>query len=157
MAPDQILPQLLIGPCPQSTWDIDILNEDYKVTAVLSMQTEDDLVNREINWDDMERHYREKSIEVRRVPVRDFDPEDLRKNLPACVAVLEELLGAGYTVYIHCNAGMNRSPSAAIAYLHWIEGQDLDKAVDYVSRCHFCDPYVEAIRLATEDRLKESG
>ncbi len=151
MVPDEILPQLFLGPCPQSTWDIDILNEDCKVTAILSMLTEEDLAKQEIDWNDMESYYREKSIEVRRVPVRDFDSEDLRKNLIACVAALDELLRARHIVYVHCYAGMNRSPSVVVAYLHWIEGQELDEAHEEVTRCHSCDPDVKAISLATED------
>jgi hypothetical protein len=34
-------------------------------------------------------------IEVRRVPVRDFDEQDLRDKLPDCVRALAELLKAG--------------------------------------------------------------
>ena len=157
MAFDQIFPQLFIGTCPKSTWDIDILTEDYKVTAILSLQTDEDLVNYEINWNDLESYYREKSIEVRRVPVRDFDSDDLRKNLPACVVALNELLTNGHTVYLHCNAGINRSPSVAIVYLHWLEGQELDVAFEEVTRRHLCDPDMEAISLASGDRLMGSG
>jgi protein-tyrosine phosphatase len=65
---------------------------------------------------------------------------------------LDGLLRAGHTVYVHCNAGMNRSPSTVVAYLHWVRGIGLDEAVEYVTSRHLSDPYVEAIRLATEDR-----
>ncbi|MBN2295794.1 MAG: dual specificity protein phosphatase family protein [Pirellulales bacterium] len=154
MTPDHILPQLLIGSSPRSTSDIDSLKETSKVTAVLSFQTEEDFAYWEIDWDMMVQYYEENGIEVRRVPVRDFDPDDLRKNLSACVDALDELLEAGHTVYIHCNAGMNRSPSVAIAYLHWIKGQALDDAFEHVTQKHFCDPDFNAISLATEDRRK---
>jgi hypothetical protein len=39
-------------------------------------------------------------------------------------------------------------------YLHWILGWDLKKATDHVLKCRSCEPYVEAIRLAGEDRGK---
>ena len=44
-----------------------------------------------VNWNCLEAHYREAGVEVRRVPVRDFDPDDLRRKLPKCVEVLDEL------------------------------------------------------------------
>ena len=68
--------------------------------------------------------------------------------------LVDGLMKDGHTVYVHCNAGMNRSPSTVIAYLHWIEGQALEEAVRHVTRCRSCSPYVDAIMLATEDRAR---
>ena len=62
------------------------------------------------------------------------------------------MLRQGHTVYVHCNMGINRSPSIVIAYLHWVQGWDLEKATDHVLKCRSCDPYVDAIGLAGEDR-----
>ena len=58
----------------------------------------------------------------------------------------------GHTVYVHCNAGINRSPSTVVAYLHWIEGMGLDEALDYVISQRPCDPYRDVIQGTTEDR-----
>ena len=118
---------------------------------MLNVQTDEDLAYWGVNWYRMEPYYRSIVIEVRRVPVRDFDPDDLRRNLPHCIQVLETLLHEGHTVYVHCNMGVNRSPSIAIAYLHWVQGWDLEKATDHVLECRSCDPYVDVIRLASED------
>lgn len=148
---DRIEPRLYVGTCPRETTDIDDLKR-LGVTAVLNVQTDDDLAFWGVSWDDLVARYDELGIEVRRVPVRDFDPESLRLGLPECVRVLDELLGDGHTVYVHCSAGINRSPSVVIAYLHWIEGRPLDEAAAHVMQRRACDPYVEAIRLASEDR-----
>jgi protein-tyrosine phosphatase len=86
------------------------------------------------------------------MPVWDFDSDDLRQKLPQCVKTLDKLLQQGHTVYVHCNMGVNRSPSIAIAYLDWIQGWSLEQATDHVLRCRPCDPYVEAIRQADGDR-----
>ncbi len=104
----------------------------------------------------MERAYRKSGIELRRVPVQDFNPEELRQKLPASVQALDGLLRAGHTVYVHCSAGMNRSPSTVVACLHWVKGMPFNEAVEYVIKRHPSDPYVEAIRLATEDRMAAS-
>ena len=143
----QILPNLFVGTFPKGPVDIDRLRREG-VTAVLNAQTDDDLAYLGVNWNRMESYYREVGIEIRRAPVRDFDHDDLRRQLPGCVEVLDDLLRAGHTVYVHCNMGINRSPSIVIAYLHWVLGWDLEKATDHVMKCRSCDPYVDVIEKA---------
>jgi protein-tyrosine phosphatase len=149
---DEILPHLFVGPCPLEPAEIDLLKTHCGITAVLNLQTDEDFASWGINWQEVEAAYRRLGIEVRRVPVEDFNREDLRQRLPACVQSLDELLRSGHTVYVHCSGGVNRSPSTVVAYLHWIQGMAFDEAVSYVTERRDCDPYVEAIRLATEDR-----
>jgi protein-tyrosine phosphatase len=149
---DQILANLFVGSCPRDPADIDSLATKSGITAVLNVQTDEDLAYWDISWHEMEAVYRRSGIEVRRVPVQDFNPEELRRKLPACVQAPDGLLRAGHTVYVHCSAGMNRSPSTVVAYLHWVQGMPLNEAVEYVLNRHPSDPYVEAIRLATADR-----
>jgi atypical dual specificity phosphatase len=148
----QILPNLYVGSCPITPRDIDELKDAFGVTAVVSLQTDDDLRFWNIDWNQLETHYRQSGLEVRRTPVRDFDAANLRQNLPACAEQLDALLRAGHTVYVHCSAGINRSPSTVIAYLHWMQQWPLRKAVDLVRSRRDCDPYVEAIVQATHDR-----
>jgi len=149
---NQILPQLFVGSCPFDPPDVDSLKKHLGITAVLNLQTEEDFAYWGVNWREMEAAYRRLGIEVRRVPVEDFNAEDLRQKLPACVLALDELLRSGHTVYLHCTGGVNRSPSTVVAYLHWIQVMGFDEAVKYVKERRACDPYLEAIRLATEDR-----
>ena len=152
MDPSRVLSNLLVGSYPSGPEDIDRLKRDFGVTAVLSVQTDDDMASWGVNWYRLEPYYREAGIEARRVPVRDFDPDDLRRKLPKCVEVLDELLRLGHSVYVHCNMGVNRSPSIVIAYLHWVQGWELEKATAHVLKCRSCDPYLDVIRLASEDR-----
>ena len=147
----QILPHLFIGTFPRTSRDIDRLKRDVGITAVFNVQTDEDMAHWGVDWRELRSSYCEAGIDIRRVPVRDFDPDDLRQKLPECVEVLSELLDLGHVVYLHCNMAVNRSPSIAIAYLHWIKGWSLEKATDHVMECRSCDPYVEAIRLASED------
>lgn len=149
---DQILPQLFVGACPSDPADIDTLATKFGITAVFNLQTDEDFADWGIKWHEMEKAYRRRGIELRRGPVQDFNPEELRQKLPACVQALDGLLRAGHTVYVHCNAGVNRSPSTVVAYLHWVQKMPFNEAVDYVIKRHPSDPYVEAVRLATAGR-----
>ena len=150
----KILPSLFVGSYPGSSQDIDRLKRDFGVTAVLNVQTDEDMAYWGVNWYRLEPYYEQAGVEIHRVPVRDFDRDDLRHQLPECVEVLDKLLSQGHTVYVHCNMGVNRSPTIVIAYLHWVLGWDLEKATAYVTRYRSCDPYVETIRLAEEDRKR---
>lgn len=142
---DRILANIVVGSCPRSLDDITLLKTDFGVTAVLSLQTDDDLRYWGLDWPHLENAYRAAGIIVRRAPVRDFDLASLRENLPRCVDELRALIQAGHAVYVHCNAGINRSPTTVIAYLHWVEGLELGEAVWRVTSQHACDPYVSAI------------
>jgi protein-tyrosine phosphatase len=144
----QVQPRLFVGSCPTCADDIDHLKADYGVTAILNLQTDNDLDYWDLDWNRIEARCRELEIEVRRIPIRDFDGMDLRKRLAECVQALDELLRAGCTVYAYCNVGAGRSPSVAIAYLHWKQGWNLDDAIEHVTRCRSCSPNIEAIVLA---------
>ena len=153
---DRILPNVLVGSCPRSRADIEQL-ADFGVTAVLNVQTDEDMAYWGIGWAAMETAYQGAGIECRRVPVLDFNPDDLCRRLPDCVQVLDELLRGGHTVYVHCSAGLNRSPSTVVGHLHWHQGMTLTEAMEFVTRRRHCAPYVAAIRQATEDRVAGGG
>ncbi len=139
--------KLVIGSCPITAGDVGQLKAEG-ITAVLNLQTDEDLQQREIDWPAMEDAYRHAGIEIRRFPIADFSPQDMRRKLRAGVAVLDGLIRAGHVVYVHCNAGINRSPTVALAYLHWVEKWDLMAAYAHLISCRACDPYVQEIKLA---------
>ena len=68
--------------------------------------------------------------------------------VPGIVEALGELFDAGHRVYLHCNAGFNRAPTAAIAWLHVGEGLDLDEAERVVKAHRSCLPYRRALEIA---------
>jgi Dual specificity phosphatase, catalytic domain len=114
------------------------------IGAVLNLQTDEDCAFLNIDWPKLQTYYRKLGIEVRRVPVRDFDPGDLATKLPQCVLTLQELLDGGHTVYLHCTAGIGRSPTVAIAYLHWQCGMCLDEAYRHVRVRRTCSPTLDS-------------
>jgi protein-tyrosine phosphatase len=154
---DPVLAHVFVGSCPESTRDIDRLREELGVTAVLNLQTDEDAQRLGIDWPRLQAHYRQSGIEDARVPVRDFDPQDLQKELPACVEALRLLLEAGHTVYVHCTAGAGRSPNVAIAYLHWVQEWDLDEAINHVANCRACVPDREVILRAGKTNPPQNG
>ena len=148
---NQILPNLFVGSHPDDADDVEAL-KSAGITAVLNLQSEDDFEYLGIGWSRLHACYFASGVEVRRVPIQDFNDDDLRNKLPEAVQALTELLDHGHKVFVHCSAGVNRSPSTVICYLHWVQGCDLDDAVKQVRNCRSCSPVMDVIQLATRDR-----
>ncbi len=140
-----ILPELLVGEYPRVV-DVPWLRDRHAVTAVVSLQHDTDLWDKGVDLALLEDAYRRAGIEFRRVPVEDYNETELEAALELGAATLAELLGAGHTVLVHCNAGYNRSPTLAIAYLCAHRGMTLERATKLVKTSRACLPYLSVLR-----------
>ena len=124
----QILSGLFVGSHPQAICDVERLRRESAITAVLNLQTDEDMRSVNLNWQPLETHYLASGINLLRLPMKE-EPIELREKLPECVRTLSALIAAGRTVYLHCTEGIGRSPTVAIGYLHWSLGWEFDAAV----------------------------
>ena len=108
------------------------LSRDHGVTHVLCLQTDEDLSSRGLQWGVLWQLYLRLGVDVTRVPIVDFDKKDLLSHLDQAVAALHAALEGGGKVYVHCSAGLNRSPTVIIAYLIQHRGMSLDEAMAWV-------------------------
>jgi len=143
---DRVLPQLVVGEYPNLA-DVPWLRDTFGVTAVVCLQDDADLASKRLRLVELRRAYLEAGIVFEHVPVPDGDPEFLADRLPAVVDLVHTHVDAGGTVYLHCNAGMNRAPTAAIAYVHVRGGLALRDAIEFVKQRRSCVPYVRALEL----------
>ena len=120
---------LVVGSCPREPSDLDALRVETRVSAVLSLQHDECLEKQEIDYPRQVRYGRRIDLTMERYPLRDFDPADQRRGLPAAVRGLWGLLRQGHRVYVHCTAGINRSPLVVLAYLTLVEGTSLEEAM----------------------------
>jgi len=149
----QVTSRLYIGSHPESLHDIEMLQRILAITAILNLQTNQDMATAQLNWKPLESHYKTCAVSLCRMPIEE-EQAVLREKLLECVDLLVQLLAAGHTVYLHCTAGIGRSPTVAIGYLHYHLGWELDAAVRYVKQVRQCSPHVEALRRAILDREK---
>jgi len=155
MSFSQILEELYVGSHPETLEDIESLKSSWVITAVLNLQTDEDLVERELDWSTLEAYYTDLDISTQRVQMRDFDYEDQRRNLPDAVKALARLLSSGQIVYLHCNAGQGRSPLVAMAYLYWCRGLGSQDAVKHFKERRACSPTTELLEVTRQDLLGE--
>ncbi len=102
------------------------------VTAVLNVQTDLDILHRQINWTNIQKTYKKLNIELIRQPIRDFDKDDLIQKLKGASDLLEKLISKKKVVYVHCTAGMSRAAATVIAYLVFYDSYSVEEAFDYV-------------------------
>lgn len=137
--------RLWIGEYPTPD-DVDWLGAEFGIEAVVSLQDDIDLAYKSLDLPSLEEAYVAAGIAMDRIGVIDGDPDDLASELRRILAAVHRHVRAGRRVYVHCNAGFNRAPSVAIAYLHGYEGLDLDEAHAFVKERRACAPYLSALR-----------
>jgi len=138
-----VLPNLFVGPAPTDEADFK-QSQLMKITAILSLQTEEDVVT---GLETCRRAASQRGLTLYNAPVVDFDRADLGRKLRDCVELLNNLLENGDVVYLHCTAGVSRSPTVAAAFLHWKQGWTLDEAITRLMTVRNCCPDAEIIQI----------
>jgi protein tyrosine phosphatase (PTP) superfamily phosphohydrolase (DUF442 family) len=140
-----VLPNLAFGSHPRVDDDFQKL-KSQKVTAILSLQTDEDRGESGIEGE--RAAARNAGLAFSHVPIEDLNGADLRARLPAGVAELDRLLKQGHTVYVHCTVGVSRSPTVVAAYFQWCLGVDLLQILIHLHACRHCLPDADAIHDA---------
>ena len=138
--------KLLVGSRPEDARDVEQLKR-LGVSGVLSLQSDSDLSRTGLSWAALWRLQVERGLEVHRHSIVDFNPQDLIQNLEQAVDLLEDLASRHERVYVHCTAGVNRSPTICIAWLFMRQGRTVDAALEEVLRRRtVAQPYPQVIR-----------
>jgi protein-tyrosine phosphatase len=125
-----ITPWLWLGRAPADAAALRELRDALGVTAVLNVQTSADMRFSRFDLPDREVAHAELGLLLRWVPIVDLDDRSLQARLPVAVAALEELRRGPpeRVVFVHCSAGVERSPTVVAAYLSWHLGHALEDA-----------------------------
>lgn len=125
----EISPRILIGTCPMRPADLGRIQAATGVSAVLSVQHDDCLAYWGIDYGEMCEHGAGLGLRMERRAMRDFDVADQREKLPGAVAALARLQAEGHRTYVHCTAGLGRSPLTVLSYLICIEDRLPEQAI----------------------------
>lgn len=138
--------ELLVGEYPTPT-DVVWLRDEHGVDTVLCLQDEFDLASKNVVLAELVQAYADAGVAFHHVPICDGDAPQLASCLPRILAVIDAALTAGGRVYVHCNAGFNRAPTVAIAYLRAHRALSDDDAWRHVKQRRACAPYRRALAL----------
>jgi atypical dual specificity phosphatase len=128
----EVTPDIVIGTCPITLADLDCIIRKTRVSALLSLQHDDCLAYWHIDYAQLSAAGARAGVVMARVPVRDFDIAEMRQRLPQAVTELATLRGNGHRVYVHCTAGLGRSPLTVLAYLSLVEGYSPEMAIGLI-------------------------
>ncbi len=140
----EIIPELLIGEYPRGE-DVAWLKRNFGVSAVHNLQDDEDLRVNGLDISELGRLYKSEGIRFLRTPIPDGSADAMRAHLKDALAGLHSLLANERRVYLHCNAGLNRAPTLAIAYLRAYRRMSLDEAVVHVKKRRACGPFMTVL------------
>lgn len=110
---------IIIGSYPLYEIDVQKMTKNAKVDAVLNLMSDEEMVQRGLNEEQLKAWYQKHGIKSYvKLPIND-DHLDLyaENNYQACKALDHLLTKQKHRVYIHCGAGLSRSPTVTITYL----------------------------------------
>ena len=140
----EILPNLFVGEYP-GIEDVPWLRQTFGISAVLNLQDAEDLNLKGLDIAALQSAYRTNQMTFFRTPVADYDCDSLAEALPQALELLQASLQSGKRVFLHCNAGCNRAPTVAIAYLHVYHALSLAQARDFFKARRPCGPYMNVL------------
>ena len=148
---DRIVDEVFVGTAPASRIDVSRLAQGG-FSAILNLQTDGDFRAHGIDWPALERHYFDRDLATYRVPIVDFDDDDLSARIESAAQTLDGIVAHHNRVYVHCTAGMQRSPSVVIAWLAWHRGLGMEPAIEAVMSARRCDPPLHVLRAVDQQR-----
>ena len=125
--------KIYIGPYPQSYEDFKLISESG-INSILNVQSDKDLIFRQINHELQLKQSKSLGIKINRYPIEDFNQEDLAEKLKGAGDLLNKLLKEGNTVYVHCTAGMSRAAATVIIYLVLYENYTVEDAANFCKK-----------------------
>ena len=136
---------LFVGTCPSNEVDIKQIRL-MGVTGVINLQTDEDFQKWQVDFAEVEQASYDLDLVIQRLPIIDFDDEDLSRHLPSAVSLVHRMIGVGHTIYLHCTAGRDRSPTVATAYLAKHKSMTVDEAAAHLLSLRDCRPKVDLVK-----------
>lgn len=91
----------------------------------------------------------EHGVKYKRYSILDMNNDDFVSKAEGGVRMMRELIREGEKVYVHCSAGIYRSPQMIALYLTLFERYSLEQAVSTVKASHpYAKPNAKVVRDA---------
>lgn len=120
--------------------------KDQGITAILNLQTQEDIADRGYSWSRLTQLYLSKGIKTAiHFPVDEYNEKEHKMKVFAAAQYLNDMVNnKGHRVYIHCSSGITRAPSVVLTYFCLFKRveswRDIEKADNYLTShyrvCH---------------------
>ncbi|HEY6395257.1 MAG TPA: dual specificity protein phosphatase family protein [Candidatus Binataceae bacterium] len=140
----EISEELLIGEYPAYE-DIRWLKDVYNIGAVHNLQDDEDLRLHGLTRAELQRNCEALGIKFVNTPIQDGSADAMAQGLKPALDQLHKLVLTHRRVYLHCNAGLNRAPTLAIAFLRAYRGMSLNEALAVVKKQRACGPFMTVL------------
>lgn len=140
----EITDHLLVGEYPRLS-DLEWLRNEYRVTAIHNLQDEVDLHIHGLDPAELRDECERLGLRFTHTPIHDGSAEDMATRLAPALHALEALMEKSERVFLHCNGGLNRAPTVAIAWLHKSELMSLNEAMVYFKERRPCGPFMTVL------------
>jgi protein-tyrosine phosphatase len=140
----EITAELLVGEYPRLA-DLEWLEHEYRVSAIHNLQDDVDLHINGLDAAELRSECERLGLKFMRTPVHDGSADDMAVRLAPALHALTELIAEGRRVFLHCNGGLNRAPTVAIAWLHATQDMTLDEAMTFFKQRRPCGPFMTVL------------
>ena len=120
---------IFMGTYLETEQDFKTISEQG-INTILNVQTNGDLEYRLLDINVLNNYANKYGIKIQRYPIIDFNKEELYNKLKDAADLLNQLIQEGKTVYVHCTAGIGRSPSVVVIYLILYENYSIGDAIE---------------------------
>ena len=129
----------MVGSYPRSSADLEKLIS-HKVTAIFSIQSERDYKKHGLTPHFLNLLCQESGLRYQRYSILDMNNDDFINKAEGGLKILRDMIKSGERVYVHCTAGIYRSPQMIALYLTIFDKYSLEEAVHFIKRNH---PYAK--------------
>lgn len=127
--------RLCVGGYPRDAGDIRKLKSEG-VTGILSIQSERDYSSHGLSPHYLSLLCEESAVRYQTYSIEDMNNQDFIERAQGAVRKLREMLRESGKVYVHCTAGIYRSPQIIALYLAQFQDYSVEQAVDMVKMNH---------------------
>jgi protein-tyrosine phosphatase len=140
----EITDHLLVGEYPRLS-DFEWLKSEYRVDAIHNLQDDVDLHIHGLDAAELRGECERLGLRFVWTPIHDGSADDMAARLTPALHALTDLMGREARVFLHCNGGLNRAPTVAIAWLHANQQMSLDEAMTYFKQRRPCGPFMTVL------------
>lgn len=106
------------------------------ITAILSIQTAKDLTSHRLTPDYLCELSESHGLHFYNYEIEDMNKKDFLDKWKGAVYLLRKIISTGEKVYVHCSAGVYRSPQIVTLYLMLMSNLTAAKAIELVKEKH---------------------